>query len=340
MKVLIAAADVPPYKGGISCIVSLLREGLSRLGHDVVVVSPDFRFGEFKFSTIPFCRYSEFDLLHVHGPTPFLSDFMLLLHPKGKIVYTHHAEISYGPETVSKAYRYLHRTLAKRAEAVIVHSFDYERLFNGHSNVTVIRPPCILGNSIKDFSIEGKPLPFTVLFVGQLRPFKGLDLLVRAASKLRNIRFIIVGNGYLRTRLLRLTRELQLRNISLFSGVNDDKLMDFYMRAHVICLPSINTTEAWGLVLTEGALFGCVPLASNFIGVRENIKLLKGVVFKPKSCRDLVKKIQIMSEDIDMWEKLSRDCREAAIKYAKSYSSDYYVKKHCEVFSRVVGQNA
>jgi glycosyltransferase involved in cell wall biosynthesis len=339
MKILIAAADAPPYRGGISRLAGLLKDGLGHLGHDVVVANPNFRVGELKFSAIPFYRYSEFDLLHVHGPTPFLSDLMLLLHSKWKMVYTHHAEISYGVENVSKAYRYLHRILAKKAEAIIVHSLDYARLFSAYNNVTVVRPPCMFSRGTENCDIGSKASPFTVLFVGQLRSFKGVELLVKAASRLKNIRFIIVGNGYLRTRLLRLAGELRLKNIDFFSNVNDDELMNFYMQAHVVCLPSVNTTEAWGLVLNEGAFFGCVPLASNLIGVRENVELLKGITFRAKSCTDLVEKIETLSKDMDLWEKSSKRCRGAAIEYGKVFSSDYYVRKHVEVFSRVVGQN-
>ena len=338
MKVLIVATDVPPYKGGISRIVGLLREGLLRLGYEVSIVGSKSRAGELKFSSIPFHRYAEFDVLHVHGPTPLLSDLMLLLHSWRKIVYTHHAEISYGCETVSKVYRCLHRSLALKTKAIIVHSLDYARLFNSDDRVVVIRPPCVFNNLI--WHLNRKPLPFTVLFVGQLRPFKGIELLIWSASLLRDVRFFIVGNGYLKTKLLKMTSRLRLKNIRFFSNISDDELIDMYKRAHVICLPSINTTEAWGLVLTEGALFGCVPLASDLIGVRENVKLLKGLLFEPGSCKDLVEKIRMLSKNLDMWSELSQGCYEAAIGYVKTYSSDYYVKKHVEVFSEVAGESA
>jgi len=336
MKVLIVAPDAPPYKGGISRITSILRDGLTHLGHEVSIVSPKFRVGELKFSTIPFGKYSEFDIIHVHGPTPFLSDLMLLLHSKRRIVYTHHAQISYGSEIVAGAYRSLHKILAMKAKALIVHSFDYANLFSAHKNVVVIRPPCAFGNLAGDFNIYSKSLPFTVLFVGQLRPFKGVSLLIKAASMVRDVHFIIVGNGYLKPKLLRLADKLNLENVMFYSNVSDDELVSFYKKAHVVCLPSVNTTEAWGLVLTEGALFGCVPLASNLIGVRENVKLLGGILFRPRSYIDLAKKIRTLSENMNLWEKLSQKCCKAASKYTKVYSPDYYVRKHIEVFSMII----
>jgi rhamnosyl/mannosyltransferase len=325
--------DAPPYKGGISRLVGLLKEELNSLGHQVVLVNPKIRLREFKFSTIPFHRYhTKYDLIHVHGPTPFLSDLTLIMGKRDKIVYTHHAEICWLSERLSKVYRNFHRFLVKHVRAIIVHSYDYAKLFR-HSNIFVIRMPCIF-NPASNSEIWKKSNSFTVLYVGQFRPFKGLEMLIKVALTLQGVNFVLVGSGYLKSKLIRMARDA--KNIKFVGIVSDDELRQMYSSSHVICLPSINTTEAYGLVLIEGALHGCVPIASNLLGVRENVLRLKGLLFHPRSYDQLRQKISMLSKDKHLWTKLAIQSQKAALSYCGAYTSKYYVKKHEEVFQRCI----
>jgi len=327
--------DAPPYKGGVSRLVGLLKDGLEHSGHQVTLVHPKFRIRELKLSNIPFHRYSDnYDLIHLHGPTPFLSDLTLLIQCKRPIVYTHHAEICWISTRISKLYTQFHRFLAKKAQGIIVHSYDYKRLFNG-TNVTVIHVPCSFKRP-KKYGIEQKTNPFTVLFVGQFRPFKGIDVLLKAASMLLDINFVLVGDGYLKPRLMRMAEGLA--NVKFLGEVNDDTLEKLYRQAHVVCLPSINTTEACGLVLIEGALYGCVPVASNLIGVKENVSRLQGCLFKPKSYRSLAEKIRMLSRKRELWLTFASRSKKAAHNYVSMYPIEYYVTRHEEIFASVCSQ--
>jgi rhamnosyl/mannosyltransferase len=330
LKILEVATDAPPYKGGISRLVGLLSHGLRSRGHIVKVLTPRFRFKELKLSSIPFRKYKEYDIIHLHGPTPFLSDLMFITNGELPIVYTHHAEISYLSDKLSSIYRNFHRILSKKARVIIVHSYDYARLFN-KGNVIVVRMPCLFKPS-NSFNLKEKENAenFTVLYVGQLRPFKGVDLLIKAASLIRNVNFVIAGEGYLKTKLMNMAKEL--KNVKFTGAISDDELKNLYKKAHVICLPSINTTEAYGLVLIEGALYGCVPLAPNLIGVRENISQLRGLLFETNSLASLVKKIRVLANNRRLWINLAERSQKAAVSYVNIYTPDYYVNKHEEVF--------
>lgn len=321
--------DAPPYKGGISRLVGLLKEGLSSLGHQVVLASPKIRLREFKFSTIPFHRhYTRYDLIHVHGPTPFLSDLTLMINKGYKIVYTHHAEISWFSEGPSKVYREFHRFLTKRARAIIVHSHDYAKLFR-HANIFVVRMPCLFKPS-SESKIWKKSSSFTVLYVGQFRPFKGLDMLIKVAQTLEDVNFILVGGGYLKSKLIRMARDA--KNVKFMGIISDDELQKMYSSSHVICLPSINTTEAYGLALIEGALHGCVPIASDLIGVSENISQLGGLLFQRGSLSSLTEKIAMLAKDRSLWNRLALQSYHAAYDYAVTYTPEFYIKKHEEIF--------
>jgi rhamnosyl/mannosyltransferase len=333
MRILIIATDAPPYKGGVARLVGILSDNLRFRGHRVSVLAPRVRFGEFKPSLIPFRRYDDCDVIHLHGPTPLLSDIAFLSNHRTPIAYTHHAEVSWLSEKLFRIYRMFHRFLVRRAKAVIVSSSEYMHLFDG-LDVFLIRIPCPLEPPL-NFSIEEKvDKQFTVLFVGQFRPYKGLGLLLRAANMLKDVRFILVGEGYLKPKIMSEVRVRGLRNVEIRSAPTDDDLKKLYMDAHIVCLPSINTSEAWGIVLTEGALYGCLPVASNLPGVRENVSLLRGLNFERGSYMSLAAKIKYLSEDKMLWLDLARRSQEAAIRYVKVYTHDYYAREHEKVFER------
>jgi len=79
---------------------------------------------------------------------------------------------------------------------------------------------------------------------------------------------------------------LKLHKIKyLFLGnLNNKQLNSFYKSIDVLILPSINQTEAFGMVQAEAMLAGTPAIASNLPGVRMSIKLTKmGIIVEPKN---------------------------------------------------------
>jgi rhamnosyl/mannosyltransferase len=336
LKILEIATEVPPFRGGISRLVGVLSEGLKKEGHEVALLSPQRRFKEFKFSSIPFKRYRDFDVVHLWGPTPFLSDFLLLTNKSPCLVYTHVADICWKSEFISRAYRTLHDRLAKRTSVVITLSDDYASTLKvrGLRNVEVTRPPFRFDKVDRSLAslMKSKNSKFTVLYAGQLRPFKAVDVIIRAAAEIRDVNFIIDGRGYLRFRLEQLARNLSCKNVRFVNTKGDDDLIKLYETSHVICLPSRNTTEAYGLVLLEGAMFACVPVASSLLGVRENVRQLHGFTVTPNHPELLRNVLESLVEDREKWSQCAADSYYAAHEYARRYSTSYYAKKHLEIF--------
>jgi len=185
----------------------------------------------------------------------------------------------------------------------------------------------------KKIELDQKPDSFTVLYVGQFRPFKGIDILIKVAATLKDIKFVLAGEGYLKPKLKSMAKGL--KNVSFADARNDEELRQLYCLSHVFCLPSINTTEAYGLVLLEGALHGCVPLASDLIGVAENVSLLRGLTFERKSPESLIKNIEMLANDKNLWTNTALQSQEAAYKYAATFTPNLYVKRHEEIYRKV-----
>ncbi|HLA47579.1 MAG TPA: glycosyltransferase family 4 protein [Thermoplasmata archaeon] len=305
-------------------------EGLRKFGHQVDVRYPRLRLGEFKFSRIPARRYTGYDIIHIHGPTPFLSDLTLLSNLGLPLVYTHYAEVCFLSASLSRTYTKLHRSLAAKASHVIVWTHDYARLFKGAA--TVIRPPVSFSS---DEGPAAKRDRFTVVYVGQLRPFKGIDVMIRAARAVPEVDFWIVGDGWYKNTLM--MRAAGCSNVTFLGPMYDDRqLASVYEQAHLIVLPSLNTMEAYGLVAIEGAIFGCVPVASDLLGVRENLAQLDGITFELGSDAELAAVIRDFQRNPGKWEESSERCRARAKEYAQRHTIESYAKNHLDVFLDVV----
>jgi glycosyltransferase involved in cell wall biosynthesis len=112
----------------------------------------------------------------------------------------------------------------------------------------------------------------TVLFVGNLVPVKGPDLLLEAVSlasrELPNLKCIVAGEGPLRATLERRAASLDLAGRVLFVGSRpQDELPDWYRAADTLVLPS--RSEGTPNVLLEASACGTPFVATRVGGVSE-----------------------------------------------------------------------
>ena len=107
-----------------------------------------------------------------------------------------------------------------------------------------------------------------IVSVAALKPVKGVDLLVRAASLLKKstpqCSFLFIGKGPELATLQRLASQLDCADICKFVGpIANDKLRDLYNAADVTCLPSRN--EGWPNVILESLACG-TPVVATRVG--------------------------------------------------------------------------
>jgi rhamnosyl/mannosyltransferase len=108
---------------------------------------------------------------------------------------------------------------------------------------------------------------FKVLTIGRLTYYKGHENLIRAAANLPSVKVIIVGDGERSRQLHELIDSLQARDkIILAGGLPQHELNALLAACDCFCLPSIERTEAFGLVLLEAMRFGKPIVASDIPG--------------------------------------------------------------------------
>lgn len=121
------------------------------------------------------------------------------------------------------------------------------------------------------WSPNGAPV---ILFVGRIDPVKSLGTLLDAFVELRatrECRLVLVGRGPQKKELQEKASKLGLssQDVIFEDYIPNQELPEVYAAASVFCLPSESlpmVKEAWGLVLNEAMLQGCVPVASDAVG--------------------------------------------------------------------------
>jgi glycosyltransferase involved in cell wall biosynthesis len=115
----------------------------------------------------------------------------------------------------------------------------------------------------------------TVLFVGRLRRYKGLDWLFRAFAVVRdhlpNVRLEVIGSGPDRDRLAAESKRLGLEGAVEFLGFmpQPDKTRRM-QRAWVLVQPS--PKEGWGLTVIEAGACGTAVVAADSPGLRDSVR--------------------------------------------------------------------
>ena len=296
---------------------------------------------------------ADFDIVHLHYPFYGVAEFLIgaqLAHPKWKLVTTYHMDVK-GSFALSPFFA-LHSKLflpklIKRSDAVIVTSNDYA----AHSKIK--RLFHTIPNKFHEISPEVNVQHFyprealtdrvpTILFVGGLdraHYFKGVEFLLTSfammltSAKELQARLVIVGSGDLMQKYQAHAKKLHIEDHVVFAGnVSYDELPAQYSHADVTILPSIDSSEAFGIVLIESLACGTPVLASRLPGVRSVAPARIGKVFVVKNegeCAALMREA-LMTH----WKQaVSQQC----IDFARThYSSEVVVGKLIEVYNRCI----
>ncbi len=140
----------------------------------------------------------------------------------------------------------------------------------------------------------------TVLFVGRIDRYKGVDILLKALSLIGfKYKCVIAGDGPYLERCKRLCKSLHLENNVEFLGwVYNDDLFKLYSQANVVVVPSI-WAEPFGIVGIEAMSFARPVVAFNVGGIPEWLEHGKtGFLVERSDYQDMADKItRFLSND-------------------------------------------
>lgn len=213
-------------------------------------------------SMVKAIRSANADILHIHLPNPVAILAYMASGFNGKLVFTYHSDIVRQKVLGSAFSSILHRALNK-SSAIIATSDNYLKtssVLSAHLDRCHVIP---LGIPLERFRypdphivdwIRNQYGPSIVVALGRLVRYKGFDHLLRAMTKVDG-HLLLIGNGPLREELEALSRSLGIHDrVTILSGVAD--VVPYYHAADVFVLPSINRSEAFGLVQLEAMACG------------------------------------------------------------------------------------
>src|SRR5713226_304513 len=137
-----------------------------------------------------------------------------------------------------------------------------------------------------------RPKDNQIIFVGAIRPVKGVDILLRAMRLLvesgREVHLLLVGESFFKNyqreyeRIRRMTQELDLEGRVQFVGKRRPReLVRYIQESAALVLPS--RAESFGMVLVEALACGTPVVATRCGGPEDIVNDQVGVLVPPES---------------------------------------------------------
>jgi glycosyltransferase involved in cell wall biosynthesis len=219
------------------------------------------------------------DILHLHMPN--VSAFWALILPSARripwvvqwqsdVLASRH---SLGLRLFYRLYRPFERAVLRRSATIIASSPPYlesSEPLAPFINKCVVVPlgldPAQLAVDLQTDKQQDTS-KLRVLAIGRLTYYKGFEHLIRAAAAVDGVDIRLVGSGELDAPLKRLAKELGVDSrINFLGHLSDAEVAREYAASDCLCLPSIERTEAYGLVLLEAMYFGKATVISDVPG--------------------------------------------------------------------------
>ena len=306
-----------------------------------------FEVGSTPFSFFAIFRFRKlvrsFDLIHYHFPYPF-ADMLHLINGMGKpYIVTYHSDII-KQKMLLKLYTPLKRYFLEGAKQVIATSPNYLKsspvLPSIEGKVTII--PIGITNSSYPSASESRRLFWSskfpdrfFLFVGVLRYYKGLHILLEAATRFK-YPVLIVGSGPIENELRRESVERGVTNIHFLGHIDEEDKLALLELCFSIVFPSHLRSEAFGVSLLEGAMYG-KPLISSEIGTGTsfiNIDHETGLVVPPSNPIALANAMDTLWHDEDLAMKFGLNARK---RYLELFTGEKMSKAYVVAYRRALG---
>ena len=258
------------------------------------------------------------DVIHIHMPFPLADFAMLLSGYKGKVALSWHSDIVKQKKLLT-LYKPLLKYLLNRADVIFTAT---EGHIDGSDFLYEYREKCRIlpyGITVEDYlNIDRKPIltekltdknSVKVFFTGRLVYYKGVDVLLKAFSKVNNCELFIAGTGELENSLKAYAEKHNLADKVHFLGfLPDDELKQAYADCDIFVLPSVVKSEAFGIVQLEAMVYGKPVINTALPSGVPHVSLdgETGLTVPPSNANALAKAINRLAENKELREELGK----------------------------------
>lgn len=327
----------PPTYGGIEKYINTVCEGLKdKFKMRVLVSSGGFKTIAEKINGIDVVRIPELariqstplcpsmpywikkinpDIIHFHLPCPTAMISWFITKPKAKTVVTYHSDIVRQKWAMPFYAPLLDKFLSK-VDRIIATSPNY---IQSSSFLSKRKGKCVIipiGIDIQKYH-SGESDGKTILFVGKLRYYKGLQYLISAMQNIQ-ANLVIIGTGNEHNKLRNLAKKLGLTNKVKFMGdISEEVMPEYYSKCTIFVLPSTERSEAFGISQLEAMASGKPIVSTNIpTGVPWiNQNNTTGIIIPPKNSTAISEAINKLLANEELRNKLGNSGRDRVEKF-------------------------
>ncbi|MDH1109256.1 glycosyltransferase family 4 protein [Pseudomonas otitidis] len=368
MKVLhFYKTSVPESMGGIEQVIHQIGLGAAKQGVQTDVLSltcghvprtvdvggylvhrarMDLQIASTGFSISALLRFYQLarqaNVIHYHFPWPFMDVVHFATMVNKPTVVTYHSDII-RQKHLLKVYRPLKHCFLRDVDRIVATSPNYletsEVLGRYRDKVSVI-PIGLDRETYPEATPErlkfwrSKVGSRFFLFVGVLRYYKGLHILMEAA-KGGQFPIVIVGAGPIELELRTQARNLGLSNVLFFGQLPEIDKVALLELSYAVVFPSHLRSEAFGISLLEGAMFG-KPMISSEIGTGTtfiNIANETGLVVPPSDPSALRGAMGYLWEHPDKAQEMGT---RALQRYWRHFTAERMVADYIDLYREVL----
>jgi rhamnosyl/mannosyltransferase len=249
------------------------------------------------------------DILHFHLPNPTAVMSYLIAGLNRKAVATYHSDIV-RQRKLALFYRPFLKCFLNRIDRIIATSPNYVEFSNILSQYRLKCQVVPLGIPLSRFTSQadnqlkvelliqehGMRL---VLFIGKFRYYKGLHVFIEAMKQV-NGKLLMIGEGYLEEDLKKQVAANELDGKVTFLGeLSDNEATAFLRACDIVVLPSVERSEAFGIVQLEAMACGkpviCTELGTGTTFINQHQKT--GIVVEPNNPDALANAVNLLLDN-------------------------------------------
>jgi rhamnosyl/mannosyltransferase len=357
----------PDSFGGVEQVIFQLASGSTAFGVESTILSltpnkvprvvqvgehhsyrcrRNFQVASTDFSLSCFWQFNQLakraDIIHYHFPWPFMDLVHFAINHKKPSVVTYHSDIV-KQKFLLKLYKPIKNAFLKNVDVIVATSPNYRvtsSLLQLHQNKVEVIPigldrglyPRINADRTAHWKKYLGDKFF--LFIGVLRYYKGLNILLDSLA-LGDLPTVIIGAGPIEYELRKKAESLGLKNITFLGQVTEEDKVAILDLSYAIVFPSHLRSEAFGISLLEGAMYG-KPMISSEIGTGTsfiNINQQTGIVVPPASSKDLFTAMSYLWDNPEV--AASMGCN-AIARYEKLFTADKMCKSYKALYQRLL----
>jgi glycosyltransferase involved in cell wall biosynthesis len=255
------------------------------------------------------------DVVHYHFPWPFLDMAHFMAGVNKPTVVTYHSDIV-RQKALLRLYQPLMHRFLDSVDVIVATSPNYlatSTVLDRYRDKTRVIAFGLDRGSYPEPDAErlahwrGRVGPKFFLFVGVLRYYKGLHILLDAVAG-TDYPVVIVGAGPIERELKAHAERLGLKNVMFVGALDEADKVALLRLCYAVAFPSHLRSEAFGISLLEGAMFG-KPMISSEIGTGTtyiNVHGESGLVVPPSDHEALRAAMRTLWDNPDMAREMGR----------------------------------